>query len=328
MSTASWLEGLRGGEHWRALLASRGPAIAAGVLALALAAQAAVIVTDLAGAGAPPPAVLSTPWRPHGEAVHVANIINNHLFGRAPPGTGLVGADAPRTGLPLVLTGVIAASDPRAGMAILGPSAQSAKVYEVGDSIPGGARLDAVLRQKVLLERNGQLRSLALPRQTLEGAAPLQASLPASPTASSRFVAHMRELVARRPSIVADLLRPEPVFSGGKQLGYRVYPGNDPQAFAQLGLKPGDLVMAINGTPLNDPAQDQQIFGTLGSSSEASVTVLRDGRARTLTLNLAQVEQAAQSLNRASGAPAAALPPPPPLWSAQHPNPSDGGVPE
>ncbi len=318
MSTASWLEGLRGGEHWSALLASRGPAIAAGALALALAAQAAVIVTDLAGAGAPPPSALSAPWHPHGQSVHVADILHSHLFGQAPLGAGVAGADAPRTDLPLVLTGVIAADDPRAGMAILGPSAQTAKVYEVGDSIPGGARLDAVLRQKVLLERNGRLRSLALPRQALGAAALLQASLPASPMTSPMFVARMRELVARRPSIVADLLRPEPVFSGGKQLGYRVYPGNDPQAFEQLGLKPGDLVMAINGTPLNDPAQDQQILGTLGSSSQATVTVLRAGRERTLTLNLAQVEQAAQSLNRAAGAAAA---PSPPLWPTQHPNP-------
>ena len=275
-------------------------------------------MTDLAGAGAPPPSALSAPWHPHGQSVHVADILHSHLFGQAPLGAGVAGADAPRTDLPLVLTGVIAADDPRAGMAILGPSAQTAKVYEVGDSIPGGARLDAVLRQKVLLERNGRLRSLALPRQALGAAAPLQASLPASPMTSPMFVARMRELVARRPSIVADLLRPEPVFSGGKQLGYRVYPGNDPQAFEQLGLKPGDLVMAINGTPLNDPAQDQQILGTLGSSSQATVTVLRAGRERTLTLNLAQVEQAAQSLNRAAGAAAA---PSPPLWPTQHPNP-------
>jgi general secretion pathway protein C len=198
-------------------------------------------------------------------------------------------------------------------------------VYEVGDSIPGGARLDAVLRQEVLLERNGQLRSLTLPRQTLAGAPPAQAGLPVSPMTSPVFVARMRALVARRPGIVADLLRPEPVFSGGKQLGYRVYPGNDPQAFEQLGLKPGDLVMAINGTPLDDPAQDQQILGTLGSSSQATVTVLRDGRQRTLTLNLAQVEQAAQSLNGARGAPAA-VPPSPPLWPSRHPDPFNGGA--
>ena len=57
--------------------------------------------------------------------------------------------------------------------------------------------------------------------------------------------------------------------------------------------------MAINGTPLNDPAQDQQVFDTLGSSSEATVTVLRNGVQRVLTLDLAQAEQAAKSLTAA-----------------------------
>lgn len=320
MSTASWLEGLRGGEHARILLATRGPAIAAGALALALAAQAALIVTDLAGGGAPP-AGLTAPWRPHGDAVHVAALINSHLFGRAPLAAGVAGSDAPRTELPLVLTGVIAANDPHRGFAILGPSASTAKVYQVGDSLPGGARLTAVLREKVLLEHDGQLRSLALPRRSVGGPAPLEANLPASPASSPAFVARMRRLVARKPGIIADLLRPEPVFAHGKQVGYRVYPGTDPQAFKQLGLKPGDLVTAINGTPLNDPAQDQQILGTLGSSSEASVTVLRDGHQQVLTLNLAQVEQAAQSLTASHAASHGAPAHSPPFWSPQHPKP-------
>ena len=328
MSTMSWLEGFRGTESWRTLLASRGPVMAAGILALALAAQAAVIVTDLAGAGAPPPASLTEPWRPHANGVHVAAIVNSHLFGRAPPTAGPTGADAPRTALPLVLTGVIAAADPHTGMAILGPSAQTAKVYAVGDSIPGGAQLNAVLPRKVLLKRNGQLESLVLPRQALGAPPPSRPHLGASQKAAPRFAARMRELVARRPGIVADLLRPEPVFSHGKQLGYRVYPGKDPRAFKQLGLKAGDLVTAIDGTPLNDPAQDQQILGTLGSSSQATVTVLRDGRHRTLTLNLAQVEQAAQSLtspHSGKATPAGATRHPRRFWSGQHPHSSKPG---
>ena len=313
MSTASWLEGIRGGEHWRALLSRRGPHLAAGVLALVLAAQAALLVTNMAGVGTPASG-MGVALRSHGHTLDVAALIDSHLFGRAPASSTALGTHAPRTDLPLVLTGVIADRNPHAGMAILGPSAGAAKVYEVGDRIPGGARLRAVLPRKVLLERDGRLESLALPKQVAL----------AEPTASSeaggspRFVQRMRELVTRRPNLVADLMRPEPVFSGGRQLGYRVYPGNDPQAFTQLGFKPGDLVTAIDGTPLNDPAQDQQILNTLGSSSQASVTVLRNGRQRVLTLNLAEVEQTARQLS--SSSPAA--PPARPFWAPQSNNPS------
>ena len=55
--------------------------------------------------------------------------------------------------------------------------------------------------------------------------------------------------------------------------GFRVYPGANRQAFARLGLRAGDLVTAINGTPLDDKDRAQEIFGTLNSSTDARVTV-------------------------------------------------------
>ena len=313
MNTASWLEGIRAAEHWRTLIGSRGPRLATGVLAIALAAQAALIVTDLAGGAVRPAAGLRAPRLVRAQGLDVAAIIDSHLFGRSPMAAGASGEPAPRTHLPLVLTGVIAERNPHAGMAILGPTAGAGRVYAIGDSIPGGARLAAVLPREVLLERGGRLQSLALPRQEFAAAPPAAALSPAS---APEFVQHMRELITRQPGLVADLLRPEPVFSGGRQLGYRVYPGSDPQAFGQLGLRPGDLVTAINGTPLDDPAQDQQILGTLGSSSQASLTILRNGHQRQLTLNLAQVEQTARQLASAPGSTAPA-PAPPAFWPSQ-----------
>ncbi|MHB1870399.1 MAG: type II secretion system protein GspC [Steroidobacteraceae bacterium] len=305
MSTASWLEGFRPSDHWRTRIATRGPGLLVGVLALALAVQLALLVTDLAGGGAPLPALPR--WQAHARGPDLAALLSSHLFGTAPHSAGSLAEDAPQTSLPLVLTGVIAGNDPSAGVAILGPSPQAARVYAVGDRVPGGATLAAVLAQKVLLRQNGALQSLPLPRQEAEtGAPPDTAALAPEQTAAPQFAARMRSLVARRPQILAELLRPEPVFSGGHQLGYRVYPGSNPAAFARLGLKPGDLVLDINGTPLNDPTQDQQILATLGDSSEATVTVLRGGQQRVLTLNLAQVEQAAQSLTRQPAAPPAA----------------------
>ena len=308
MSTASWLEGFRPNDHWRSLIATRGPGLLVGVLALALAVQVALLVTDLAG-GAPPPAVPH--WQAHARGVDLTALLSSHLFGVAPHSAGSLAEDAPQTSLPLVLTGVIAGSDPSAGLAILGPSPQAVRVYAVGDRVPGGATLAAVLARKVLLRQNGVLQSLPLPQQETETAAPPNtAALTPEQTQAPQFVARMRSLVARRPQILAELLRPEPVFSGGHQLGYRVYPGSNPAAFARLGLQPGDLVLDINGTPLNDPALDQQILATLGDSSEATVTVLRAGQQRVLTLNLAQVEQAAQSLTPQAAAPAAPGAPP------------------
>ncbi len=69
-------------------------------------------------------------------------------------------------------------------------------------------------------------------------------------------------------------MRPQPVFADGKQRGFQVLPGSQsrPQ-FTRLGLVPGDLIMAINGTPLDDPARGMEIFTRWRSASRVSVTL-------------------------------------------------------
>ncbi len=309
MNAAFRLQAIPGSEQWRALFFTRGPRVATWLLALALGVQAAIIVTDLAGVDrAPAPGVMAAASRAQRTPVDIAAITNTHLFGVAPTPTGTGNANAPQTSMPLVLTGVIAANDPRQGLAILGPSVAATKVYQVGDNISGGARLHAVYPDHVLLDRDGVIEALALPRQLVGSAPP--PSVYAAPT-QAPLMQRMQELVSRDPGIIGDIMRPEPVFAGGKQQGFRVYPGRDRAAFIRLGLRPGDLVTAIDGTPLDDPARGQEVLSTLGTSSEAHVTVLRNGQRQDLTLDLAAVEQEAESLAGSQNGPSGPQAPPP-----------------
>jgi len=299
MNAASWLEGLPAPEKWRTLLLAHGPRIATWTLAVLLAVQAAVIVTGLGGATRSP-AGTGTGGPPHVMAQHsvdVMSITNAHLFGTAPivagPQGGPGGEPRPTT-LPLVLTGIISADDPQNGLAILGQTAANAKVFAVGDNVPGGgAKLHAVYSDKVIIDRGGVLETLVLPRQVAPGAPPPTASVLST---EAPVADRMRKLMTEQPSLMADVMRPQPVFANGKQTGYRVYPGRNRAAFGRLGLKPGDLVTAINGTTLDDPDHGAEIFRTLGSSPEAHVTVTRNGQQQDLTLNLAQVTQEAESI--------------------------------
>jgi general secretion pathway protein C len=292
MNAASWLEGLPASERWRALLRTEAPRLATWVLALALGVQAAFIVTDLAGAGRAPHGGVAPP-RPFQQRVtDVAAITNAHLFGAAPV-PKLNDANAPQTSMPLVLTGIIAGNDPQNGLAILGPNAQTAKVHAVGDTVPGGARLHSVYTDRVIIDRNGQLESLVLPRQVSSTApAPSASSLPTQ----SPVVERMRRALTEQPGLIADLLRPQAVMDGDKVKGFRVYPGRNRLAFARLGLRPGDEVVAINGTPLDDQDRGQAILNTLGTSPEARVTVIRNNQQQDLTLNIAQVAQEAETV--------------------------------
>ena len=87
------------------------------------------------------------------------------------------------------------------------------------------------------------------------------------------------------------------MLADGRQRGYRVYPGPNQAAFNRLGLRPGDLVTAINGTTLDDPTKGGEIFSTLSSVAEARVTVIRNGSQQELVLNLAEVANEADRMN-------------------------------
>ncbi len=48
---------------------------------------------------------------------------------------------------------------------------------------------------------------------------------------------------------------------------------------------PGDLVTAINGTPLDDPARGMEILQSINSASEVTVTVERNGQSAQVSIN-------------------------------------------
>jgi general secretion pathway protein C len=265
------------------------PRWVAGALVVLLGARAALLVTDISGKpGEGAPTATSPVQRP--TTVDVPSILRSNLFGRVAVAAN--GADAPVTSIAMVLVGVIADADPARGYAILGASAAAVALHLVGDTLPGGARLHSVYPDRVLLDRGGTVEALMLPRQSTSLMPP--PPMPVTANALDR----VQKLVRENPGIVGEILRPQAVLADGKQRGYRVYPGPNQKAFEKLGLRPGDLVIAINGTSLDDPSRGGEIFGTLGSVAEARVTVVRGGSQQDLNLNLAAVATEAEKLNQ------------------------------
>ncbi|MEO8062224.1 MAG: type II secretion system protein GspC [Pseudomonadota bacterium] len=294
MTANIWSSSGGGRGDRRSMLLARAPQIVTFLLALGLAAQLALIVVGLGSRSRQtPPAVAALPAAP---PLDIGGLVNAHLFGGAvAQNTGGDAANAPPSSMPLVLAGLMATADPKEGMAIIGESAATAKVVSVGQQVPGGAQLHSVYNDRAIIDRSGTLESVFLPRNSAVGSAP--APLPvAVSNGNEGMVERMRKLVSDDPGVIGQVLRPQPVFAGGKMRGFRVYPGANRQAFARLGLRAGDLVTAINGTPLDDKDRAQEIFGTLNSSTDARVTVTRNGRQQELVLNVAQISAEAEQL--------------------------------
>jgi general secretion pathway protein C len=288
-SAAIWIDDLKSVQGLTRLFADRGAQLIVLVLLLALGLDSALILTRALGHGPdlPPTATGAAPGLPRvnvNPTLQLASIINAHLFGA---GVVASGSDAPATSMPLILAGVIADPDPGKGVAIIGENAAAGKLYAVGAAIPGGVHLHAVYSDRVLLERNGGLETLMLPRTPLTGK-------PAAPTiASAPRTGAMREPA----SLLAGLVRVQPVFNQGKLQGYRIFPGgaHGTSAFTQLGLRAGDLIEAVNGTALDDAARAMEVLQTLSSSATATVTVSRNGQPQEVNLNLANLNLDADS---------------------------------
>lgn len=231
---------------------------------------------------APPPASVANAPR---KTVNVQTIVDAHLFGQQQAAPSVDASAAPETTMNLVLAGTWASEDPKRGFAFIGESANAARMYAVGKSVRQGTVLNAVYADRVVLDNNGNLETLKLPRLSNSN---LVAQLTPQPKPQpNQFTENLRRMAESNPAAFAEIVRPQPVFANGVQRGYRVYPGRNRQQFAKLGLQPGDLVLSINGTPLDDPQRGMEIFNTMGASDRVTVTVERNGQPQELSLNTA-----------------------------------------
>jgi general secretion pathway protein C len=220
----------------------------------------------------------------------VGAIVAAHLFGAANAPAGSTDPnEVAATQMALVLVGTIAHSDPELGYAIIGPNAQSAKVYGVGKTITGGTKLHSVYPDRAIIDRGGKLEALLLPKKFTGGGMAVGPRPGFAGQADPMLGERLRQLAASNPGAITEILRPQPVFANGQQRGYRVYPGRNRQQFNKLGLLPGDMVTAINGTPLDDPARGMEVLSTMNSAANVTVSVERNGETVQVNINNAQI---------------------------------------
>lgn len=312
-------------HEWLSRLQGNGPRLVSLGLAALIAVELARIAVSLLGGGpvkSPQPVLTHVaPGAPRA-GLDIQSVVSAHLFGVAAAEPGAQDpANAPPSTANLVLTGTIATQDPKRGVAIISDGGPS-KVYSVGDNV-GGATLHSVYLDHVILDRGGQLETLLLPRQLGPGmrAAPVVRRSGADPRTVAA-VANIRRLVQQDPGLLDQVMRTVPSYdsAAGKLRGFRAYPGRNRQIFSKLGLKPGDLVTAINGTTLDDPQRSQEVFNTIQTSDHVTVDIERAGQKQEITLNIAQIAAQATKDLEGEAPPPAGAPSQTPAGTNQNPN--------
>lgn len=221
-----------------------------------------------------------------------------HLFGIAgqtPVAEEQAPIDAPETQLKLQLRGVFASDIKALALAIIADAQGRENHYRIGAELPGNATLHEIYPDRVILKRNGRLEALNLPKEsegivvseTPQTAQSLQrtSATPPSSGEMAQSVGELRDMFQKDPASVWKQVRITPHIEQGQIQGYRVT-HNNRRLMRQMGLRPDDIVTAVNGMPLNDPSQWNDLMGQLQSADQVTLDVLRRGRPTTLTVKI------------------------------------------
>jgi general secretion pathway protein C len=208
------------------------------------------------------------------------------------------------------LRGTLNETAPEGGIAIIADENGNDRAYRVGDALPGDARLEGIYAGRVLLSRAGVNESLSLPRSS-------DAVVPTAPTARAVAVPGLRFPTAPEtsrnapapfitPSIapggpVMDSIRAAtgtdpmelakqvqifPVMENGRMAGVRLSAGRDSDILSRAGLRPTDIVTAVNGIPLDGPQRQAELIANLKDARRVQITVQRDGQTLQLAIGL------------------------------------------
>jgi general secretion pathway protein C len=231
-----------------------------------------------------------------------------HLFGRVEDNRPVeaLPAPIPVTPLNLRLVGVffMERGSDRA-LALIAEGNGPERGYRNGEPLPGGARLEQIQRDHVVVSRNGRQEVLNLPKS--DGAGRPATSLPDAPIPAepepepepattgfsgqqiidaSPIAGRLRSEVTTRPQALEDIAFASPYVQNGQFTGFRLRPGRDRQLFGQLGLNSGDVITEINGVRLKNPMQGLTMLQELMNASRIDARVLRNGTEIPLTFTL------------------------------------------
>lgn len=300
-SLAAWQE--RSPEQWMQSAHRILPPLIMAVLVLAIAYRLAELTWALSPHepfDRPPPQIVQ-PSTPEGvrSAANFSALEDSHLFGEAKgapqaPVEAVATRDAPETTLPLTLMGVTADESGELSQASIMSGRGEQRNYGLGDEIENanGATLQAVYHDCVILSVRGLPEMLCFPDELSAGSLgrPAPAPAPRPEVVVPAEEPSLSNVVTENAESLTDILRMAPAIEGGQVIGFRVNPGRDRETFEALGFMPGDVVTDINGIVLDDPSRALQVFDALGESTQASVTVLRDGVSNVLIVDTTQIQ--------------------------------------
>ena len=216
---------------------------------------------------APPPAVETA-------ALASANAFRTASGPAAPTAEELVnGPDLAETTLNLTLHGTWV--DASGGTAIIKTPDDKQGRFKRGDPVWQGVTLEKVFRDQVVINRDGVLESLRLEGREAP-AASRGTPAPSGAPAQGEVVASLGSFISIAPESGAN-----------GEVDLVLEPGEDYATFLASGLRPGDILVGVDGEPIGrDLGADIEYLQQIAGRERITVNVDRGGVVTPIEINL------------------------------------------
>ncbi len=200
--------------------------------------------------------------------------------------------------LPMKLVGTIVHANPDRSVATV---AMQGKVtpYIPNDDMDSLAKLLKVERHQAIF-RNTQNGRLEYIEMKVEGLA-LPTKRPSNPLRSGRSSvrqqgnnfslkrAEINQYMQNLPALLQQARAvPNMDPNTGAVNGFRLVDIQPGSVYEKLGLRRNDLIKAVNGEAVNDPAKAMQLYNSLKTDSNIAINIERNGRTETLNFSITE----------------------------------------
>ncbi len=187
----------------------------------------------------------------------------------------------------LLFLGAQLGRDAFSGYALLGTDPAHPQTYAAGALLANGARIAEIYKDRIVLERNGRRMQLFAdgPNRIKGGNIRDASELALVGGDTSQSQREDPPPGAEAIDHLSPYIRFTPVFEGDATAGLAIIPGERTDAIANVGLKAGDVVTAINGSPIHSARDAFASLRKLGAGEQIVVTVMDSNGVRTLSID-------------------------------------------
>jgi general secretion pathway protein C len=190
------------------------------------------------------------------------------------------------TSLKIALLGTVAGNEQNAVAVIEEKKLRKQGLYRVGDSVEG-ALIKMILRGKVILRVGDKDEILTMEENDLSktgsgrarpGASGEQTSIKVSRSDVEQSMQNINTLLSQ--------VRIRPHFKNGEADGLSISRIRPNSIFTKLGLRNGDVVQAIDETPIQSPDDVLALYEKIKSGSNISIQINRRGKQQTINYEM------------------------------------------